>query len=151
MEDLKKVSLRTTHLVFDEMRFDGRDDDTAGRESKLSPQELIKLLDVEHNRSISARYKDAQIPKGMPRIFTTNSPLLPHDHFFPRGRDAVEQYAIDSRYIKKGWLANDIRDDAMHAALGVHALAHKHARKSSQFILELTIDVLNHVYIQERP
>ena len=116
MEDLKKISLRTTHLVFDEMRFDGRDDDTAGRESKLSPQELIKLLDVEHNRSISARYKDAQIPKGMPRIFTTNSPLLPHDHFFPRGRDAVEQYAIDSRYIKKGWLANDIRDDAMHAA-----------------------------------
>ena len=114
MEDLKKISLQTTHLVFDEMRFDGR----GGRDDseRLTPQELVKLLDMEHNRSISARYHDSCIPKGLPRIFTTNSRLLPHDHFFPNGCDEEEQYAIDSRYAKKGWLATDLRRNAEHAA-----------------------------------
>ena len=82
----------------------------------VTPQVLVKLLDVEHCRSIGARYQDASIPKGMPRFFTTNSPLLPHDHFFPNGRDPVEQYAIDSRYAKKGWLAADLRCNPPPAA-----------------------------------
>lgn len=104
IDDLKLISMRTDGLVFDDAVFNNP------HSRGLSPEEMTHLLDVEHNRSISARYNDARIPKGMPRIFTTNSRMNDWDHIFPKGRNTAQQGGIDRRYkIHIGWLSGDIR------------------------------------------
>ena len=79
IEDLRKISLRTDGLVFDDMRFTHPDDP---RKLNLSPEQTIALLDIELACSIGARYSDIFIPAGMPRIFNTNR-RLPIEAIFP--------------------------------------------------------------------
>ena len=73
------------------------------------------MLDVETTRSIAKRYHNARIPKGMPRIFTTNRHADRHEPIFPRGRNAAEQEGIDSRVRILPTIC-DATPERMHAA-----------------------------------
>ena len=107
LEDLQDISLRTDGLVFDEMRFE---DSSGNRKTEtLTSAETIHLLDMEHDRSLSARYHNIQIRKGLPRIFTTNRRLTRYEHIFTAGVNDAEQYGLDSRYTAVGYLTEDLR------------------------------------------
>ena len=82
MDDLKHIGLDCDGLVFDDMNF-----------SHLTAEECIALLDMEYERTIKCRYYNAEIPAGLPRVFTSNAPMI-----FPPGRTAAQQAAIDRRY-----------------------------------------------------
>ena len=105
IEDLKKISLRTDGLVFDDMRFTHPDD---LRKLNLSPEQTIALLDIELACSIGARYSDIFIPAGMRRIFTTNR-RLPIEAIFPAGVNPDQQRGIDRRQHIYGPLQQDLR------------------------------------------
>lgn len=62
-------------LVFDDMYFDDR--------SKWPIQQQIYLCDVEYDREIQCRFQPAFIPKGVQRIFCTNS--YPFDNSYGIG------------------------------------------------------------------
>lgn len=103
MDDLKDIGLRTDLLVFDQMRFNERDG------INLSADKTIKLLDIETSRSIGARYRNARIPKGMPRIFITNRHVSYGEDIFTRSSNRAEQEGIDSRLTVMPWMAADLR------------------------------------------
>ena len=86
-DDLKKISFNCDGLVFDDMDF-----------SDWKPEEVIALLNWTKERSISARYSDAQIPAMIGMIFTTNCGMTgAFDTIFPAGRTAEQQAAIARR------------------------------------------------------
>lgn len=83
IEDLRKITSTTTHLVFDD--FDC---------SEMKPENVIHLLDCSMTQTIPARFTDISLPR-LPRIFTTNKSLVwPHDHIFPPGNNLHQQNAI---------------------------------------------------------
>ena len=47
---------------------------------------------------------NAEIPAGLPRVFTSNAPMI-----FPPGRTAAQQAAIDRRYTIIGPITADLR------------------------------------------
>lgn len=104
IDDLESISLRTDGIVFDQMSF------TRNEEARLNlnADQTIRLLDMELSRSIFKRYHNVKIPRGMPRIFTTNR-SMEHDSIFARGRSAAEQEGIDSRVRVMPWMDNDLR------------------------------------------
>lgn len=68
-------------IIFDDMCF-----------KSWTPEEIICLLDADENRSVPARYSDAQIEADIPLIFTTNKKpkkLFPKAH--GRQRSAIER------------------------------------------------------------
>jgi len=88
MDDLKGLTARNDGIVFDDMEF-----------TTLSAKAVIKLLDTSYKRSIQARYRNAVIPAGLPRIFTTNLHMVyPHSHIFPPGKNSEQYEAITRRY-----------------------------------------------------
>ena len=93
MDDLKHIGLDCDGLVFDDMNF-----------SHLTAEECIALLDMEYERTIKCRYYNAEIPAGLPRVFTSNAPMI-----FPPGRTAAQQAAIDRRYTIIGPITADLR------------------------------------------
>ena len=93
MDDLKQIGLDCDGLVFDDMDF-----------THLNPEQCIALLDMEYERSIKCRYYNAEIPANLPRIFTSNAPMI-----FPPGRTAAQQYAINRRYTNIGPITADLR------------------------------------------
>jgi hypothetical protein len=107
MDDLKYISLSTDGLVFDQMRFTHPEDRA---KLNLTADELINLLDKEVSRSIGARYRDARIPRDMPRLFTTNRRVLAGEPIFPSGTPA-ENDAISSRIEVSRWLDTDLRSN----------------------------------------
>jgi len=115
MDDLKSISLRTDGLVFDQMRFTHADDRA---KLNMTPDEIIRVLDIECQRSIAARYRNARIPRGMPRIFTTNRRVLEGQPIFPRGDNAQEQEGIDSRIQVTRYLTDDLRRNPAANARG---------------------------------
>ena len=92
-DDLKKIGLDCDGLVFDDMDF-----------THLTAEGVIAILDMEFERSIKCRYQDAEIPAGLPRIFTTNVPEI-----FPPGRTEAQQRGIARRYTRIGPLKADLR------------------------------------------
>ena len=82
---------------------------------------VIKLLDMEVSRSIGARYENARIPRGMPRIFTTNRRLHCGEDIFPRGGNPEEQEGIDSRVMRMPWIETDLRRSPARNARGARA------------------------------
>ena len=76
----------TDLLIFDDMCFDD-----------WEPEQAIHLLDMNNVRSIKTCYVDATIPKGMSRIFTTNTNTI-----FPNGKNEEQQKAIDRRHVRVG-------------------------------------------------
>ena len=105
MDDLGSISLRTDGIVFDQMSFTNNDNG----HGNLTADDVIRLLDIELSRSIRKRYHDAKIPRGMPRIFTTNQNLDRGDRIFPRGKNDEQQEGIDSRVIVMPWMKDDLR------------------------------------------
>ena len=91
-DDLKLISSKTDVLVFDDMNFNKiKLEDPAG--------DIIHLLDMECGSSMKCRHQNAYIPKGMPRIFTTNAGMTSRfDHIFPDGANAAQHSAITRRY-----------------------------------------------------
>ena len=88
IDDLKDLTSVNDGIVFDDMRFD-----------HLAPETVISLLDPHYTRSIHARYRNAIIPPGIPKIFTTNLGMTwPHEHIFPAGRNVDQQRAISRRF-----------------------------------------------------
>ena len=75
----------------------------------LSSDELINLIDIEVSRSIGARYRDARIPRDMPRIFTTNRRVQEGQPIFPNGTNPEEVAAIGSRIEVSRWIDGDLR------------------------------------------
>lgn len=61
MDQLRTIPFGTTHLVLDDMSF-----------SHLPRSTILHLMDLEHDRTIHARYAAAVLASGLPRIFTTN-------------------------------------------------------------------------------
>ena len=106
LDDLKDISLRTDGIVFDQMCFTHPWD---RKELNLTADKMIRLLDMEVSRAIGARYQNVRIPKGMPRIFTTNKRLDRGEAIFPRGVNAAEQEGIDSRVTIMPWMSDDLR------------------------------------------
>ena len=85
IDDLKKITDETDGLVFDDMSF-----------NQWPPGSIIHLLDSEQDRSIHARYINAEIPAYLPKIFTSNR----EDIFVPNTCTPEEQAGIDRRYKK---------------------------------------------------
>jgi len=106
IDDLKYISLRTDGIVFDQMRFVHPEDRS---KLNLNADQTIRLLDVELSRSIGARYHNARVPRGMPRIFITNRRVDGGEPIFPRGGNAAEQEGIDSRVEVSEWMIDDLR------------------------------------------
>ena len=61
-DDLKRISFTCDGLVFDDMDF-----------AEWKAEEVISLLNWTKERTIAARYADAQVPALIPMIFTTNA------------------------------------------------------------------------------
>ena len=116
LDDLKKISLRTDGIVFDQMCFTHPHD---RKELNFNADQAIRLLDIELSRSIGARYSNARIPKGMPRIFTTNRHVSNGQHIFARGCNAEEQEGIDSRLDVRPWMSEDLRRNPAPNARGM--------------------------------
>eukprot|EP00966_Prymnesium_polylepis_P008825 203487-Prymnesium_polylepis.1 len=96
LDDLKKINVdKTDLLIFDDMEF-----------SEWMPEKVIHLLDIENSRSFKSRHTDAQIPKGMKRIFSTN--MDPPDAIFPPGKNEEQQAAIDRRFVKHGPITEEL-------------------------------------------
>ena len=92
IDDLKSLDGSHSHLVFDDMDFGPSGLGWSGGN-------MIHLLDMEQTSSIKCRYADAQIPAGMPRLFTTNKPMVyPHGHIFPGGDCQAQLEGINRRY-----------------------------------------------------
>lgn len=107
IEDLKNISLRTDGVVFDDIRFTHPDNT---KKLNLTSEETVHLLDMNHASSTEARYKDAEIPAKMPRIFTTNrSCTSAFDHIFPPPETPAHQEAYDNRVRISDWLEDDLR------------------------------------------
>lgn len=83
IDDLKKITEETDGLVFDDMAF-----------NQWPPGSIIHLLDREQDRSIHARYTNAEIPAKLPKIFTSNR----EDIFVPNTCTCEEQAGIDRRF-----------------------------------------------------
>lgn len=66
MDDLKKLNRDNDGLVFDDMSF-----------NHYPATSILHLTDVQEQRSIHGRYNNSTIPKGMPRIFTSNGNIWP--------------------------------------------------------------------------
>lgn len=91
IEDVHRVVIAgpnaTTHIVFDEADF-----------SSLSPEDCIRLLDCDYERTLPGRYKNVRFP-AIPRIFVTNKSLQwPHEHIFPAGQNLAQHKAILRRF-----------------------------------------------------
>ena len=71
-------------IVFDDMDFSG-----------MTPEAAIHLLDMVFDRTIRLRYTNAQIPRGTPRVFTTNKQPR---YVFPRPINAGQEAALLRRY-----------------------------------------------------
>lgn len=89
LDDLRKIvptgDNATTHLVFDD--FDCNVE-------RMSPEQVIHLLDSSMPQTIKARYHDIVVPQ-IPRIFTTNKTLTwPFDHIFPPGTSPHQNSGI---------------------------------------------------------
>ena len=82
-DDLKRANFRTDGIIFDDVDL-----------SDWSVEEVIHLLSIEKNRSISARYADAHLEAFTPIIFTTNK--KPKD-LFPRAT-GEQKRALKRRY-----------------------------------------------------
>lgn len=61
LDDLHNITSKTDGLVFDDMSF-----------RHMPAQSIIHLLDVDYDSPIHLRYTNGRIPKGMPRLFTSN-------------------------------------------------------------------------------
>ena len=116
LDDLKKISLRTDGIVFDQMCFTHPYD---RKELNLNADKVIRLLDIEVSRSIGARYSNASIPRGMPRVFTTNRHVSNGEPIFTRGGNAEEQEGIDSRLRVLPWMNDDLRRNPAPNARGM--------------------------------
>ena len=79
-DDLKRATFHTDGIIFDDMTF-----------KEWEVEEVIHLLSIEKNRSISARYTDAELPAF---IFTTNKK---RGKIFPRAR-GEQKRAIARRH-----------------------------------------------------
>ena len=116
MDDLKMISLRTDGIVFDQMRFIHLEDRT---KLNVTADQMIKVLDIDTLRSIGARYHNARIPRGMPRVFITNRRVTAGEPIFPYGTNAAERAAMESRTEVSEWITEDLRrhpgPDARHA------------------------------------
>ena len=148
MDDLKDLSLRNDGIVFDQMCFTHPHD---RNKLNLTGDEIIKLLDMEVSRSISARYRNARIPRDMPRIFITNLNVTAGAHadrstrllrncqnrsrphtcmagasIFPRGRNDEEQEGIDSRVRVSEYMLHDLRRNPGPNARGAAAAPAPH-------------------------
>ena len=106
MDDLKLLSARNDGIVFDQMRFTHPED---RRNLNLTADQMIRLIDLETTRSIGARYANARIPRGMPRIFTTNRRVAAGEPIFPSGCNREEQEGIDSRLAVTQYVTRDLR------------------------------------------
>ena len=85
----------------------------------LKADQVIRLLDMEVARSIGARYQNARIPKGMPRMFTTNRRVLEGEPIFANGCNREEQEGIDSRLLVTEYITTDLRKNPAPTARGV--------------------------------
>ena len=85
----------------------------------LKADQVIRLLDMEVTRSIGARYQNARIPKGMPRMFTTNRRVLEGEPIFAHGCNREEQEGIDSRLLVTEYITMDLRKNPAPTARGV--------------------------------
>lgn len=83
-DDLKRATFHCDGIIFDDFDFD-----------KWKPEEVIHLLEYTKNRSIPARYTDAQIEAFTPMIFTTNR--RPKD-LFPYSENREQRRAIRRRH-----------------------------------------------------
>ena len=106
MDDLKLLGPRNDGIVFDQMRFTHPED---RRKLNLTADEIIRLVDVETSRSIGARYANARIRRGLPRIFTTNRRVTAGEPIFPSGCNMQEQEGIDSRLAVTQYVDWDLR------------------------------------------
>lgn len=61
LDDLHNIVPDTDGIVFDDMSF-----------KHLPAQAIIHLLDMDYDAPVHLRYSNGRIPKGMPRIFTSN-------------------------------------------------------------------------------
>jgi len=84
IDDLKNITPETDGIVFDDMSF-----------KHWAPESIIHLLDREHDRSIHCRYTNAEIPAGLPKIFTHN-----RDDIFisEKGLSDEQEAAVRRRY-----------------------------------------------------
>lgn len=83
IDDLKDMTPLTDGLIFDDMTF-----------GHWPPQAAIHLLDCANNRSINVKYGKVRIPKGMPRMFTSNKAFY---DMWPKDRSEHEEGAIYRR------------------------------------------------------
>ena len=89
LEDLKKLTAEHSGIVFDDIDC-----------SRLPAVVAIHLLDLENASSIPCRHKNAWIPAGMPRVFTTNKSMkYPYCHIFPAGENQDQHAAILRRFV----------------------------------------------------
>jgi hypothetical protein len=61
LDDLHNITTDTDGVVFDDMSF-----------KHMPPQAIIHLLDMDYDSPVHLRYNNGRIPKGLPRIFTSN-------------------------------------------------------------------------------
>lgn len=86
LDDLHQITEATDGLVFDDMSF-----------KHMPANAIIHLLDLDYDSPVHLRYTNGRIPKGMPRIFTTNDP----DIFEPTAGCSVDTAgAIERRHEK---------------------------------------------------
>lgn len=131
MEDLKRLEVRHTGIVFDDVSFAG-----------YTLEQCIHLCDLEMPRTINVKHGSVTIPAGLPRIITTNKPI--EDLFPPDPAGALRRrihvvHVVNKLYsevdIIPGWNEQDmawmesiwpaaLAAEATGAGAGVHALVH---------------------------
>ena len=62
----------------------------------LTPNQIKKLFDVTKTRRVKCRHLNATLPKGCPRILTTNSPF---DKFYPKIEDHNDRTGVFRRQL----------------------------------------------------
>jgi len=84
MDDLHNITCETDGVVFDDMSF-----------KHMPSGAIIHMLDMDFDSPVHLRYNNARIPKGLPRIFTSND----DDIFIPTQYVSEDvQTAINRRY-----------------------------------------------------
>lgn len=68
---LKELSSNHDGIIFDDMNFSDP--------KKWTREEQIHITDLKNDRQIDVKYSMAKIPKGTPRIFTSNKPIFSND------------------------------------------------------------------------
>lgn len=86
MEDLLNLNQQHTGIVFSDLDF-----------RHLQPSVVLNLLTIDSTTSVNVRYTTARLPRGMPRIFTSNR----DDIFKCQDMTASQWRAIQRRYVTR--------------------------------------------------